>query len=135
MSAAVAGAVVSSICLEASKWGFVTYAKPMMEKSYSGVYGSLGVVPLLTASGAGAESRKVMGMAGILDSARFRAFIAMELGVSVCDVTAFVLGGHGDTMVPLPRYSTVNGIPSCSRIARRCGDVEARVSAAFLVSR
>ena len=54
---------------------------------------------------------RVIGMAGILDSARFRAFIAMELGVSVENVTAFVLGGHGDTMVPLPRYSTVAGIP------------------------
>jgi len=54
---------------------------------------------------------KVMGMAGILDSARFRAFIAMELGVSVADVTAFVLGGHGDTMVPSTRYTTVAGIP------------------------
>src|SRR6201982_1558452 len=54
---------------------------------------------------------RVIGMAGILDSARFRAFIAMELNVSVENVTAFVLGGHGDTMVPLPRYSTVAGIP------------------------
>jgi malate dehydrogenase len=54
---------------------------------------------------------RVVGMAGILDSARFRAFIAMELKVSVENVTAFVLGGHGDTMVPLPRYSTVAGIP------------------------
>ena len=50
-------------------------------------------------------------MAGVLDSARFRTFIAAELRVSVSDVTAFVLGGHGDTMVPLPRYSTVAGIP------------------------
>ncbi len=54
---------------------------------------------------------RVVGMAGILDSARFRTFIAMELNVSVEDVTAFVLGGHGDQMVPLPRYSTVAGIP------------------------
>jgi len=54
---------------------------------------------------------RVMGMAGVLDSARFRAFIAMELGVSVENTHAFVLGGHGDTMVPLPRYSTVAGIP------------------------
>ncbi|MBV8116021.1 MAG: malate dehydrogenase [Silvibacterium sp.] len=54
---------------------------------------------------------RVIGMAGILDSARFRAFIAEELNVSVENVTAFVLGGHGDTMVPLPRYSTVAGIP------------------------
>ena len=54
---------------------------------------------------------RVIGMAGILDSARFRTFIAEELNVSVENVTAFVLGGHGDTMVPLPRYSTVAGIP------------------------
>jgi malate dehydrogenase len=54
---------------------------------------------------------RVIGMAGILDSARFRSFIAMELKVSVENITAFVLGGHGDTMVPLPRYSTVAGIP------------------------
>ena len=54
---------------------------------------------------------RVIGMAGVLDSARFRAFIAEELKVSVENVTAFVLGGHGDTMVPLPRYSTVAGIP------------------------
>jgi malate dehydrogenase len=54
---------------------------------------------------------RVIGMAGVLDSARFRTFIAMELGVSVQDTHAFVLGGHGDTMVPLPRYSTVAGIP------------------------
>ncbi|ROR03114.1 malate dehydrogenase [Desulfosoma caldarium] len=59
----------------------------------------------------GFPTHRVMGMAGVLDAARFRAFIAMELNVSVEDVTAFVLGGHGDTMVPLPRYSTVAGIP------------------------
>src|SRR6058998_2799874 len=54
---------------------------------------------------------RVIGMAGVLDSARFRTFISMELNVSVENVHAFVLGGHGDTMVPLPRYSTVAGIP------------------------
>ena len=59
----------------------------------------------------GLSSKRVFGMAGILDSARFRSFIAMELNVSVQDVSAFVLGGHGDTMVPLARYSTVAGIP------------------------
>jgi len=59
----------------------------------------------------GLPHRMVVGMAGVLDSARFRTFIATELGVSVEDVTAFVLGGHGDTMVPLVRYSTVAGIP------------------------
>ena len=59
----------------------------------------------------GFPRERVIGMAGVLDSARFRAFIAAELSVSVENVTAFVLGGHGDTMVPLPRYSTVAGIP------------------------
>ena len=59
----------------------------------------------------GFPRERVIGMAGVLDSARFRTFIAQELGVSVSDIHAFVLGGHGDTMVPLPRYSTVAGIP------------------------
>lgn len=59
----------------------------------------------------GFPKNRVMGMAGVLDSARMRHFIAEELNVSVENVTAFVLGGHGDTMVPLPRYSTVAGIP------------------------
>ena len=59
----------------------------------------------------GFERNRVIGMAGILDTARFRSFIAMELNVSVEDVTAFVLGGHGDSMVPLPRYTSVAGIP------------------------
>ena len=59
----------------------------------------------------GFPKNRVMGMAGILDSARFRVFIAMELKVSVEDTQAFVLGGHGDSMVPLPRYSSVGGIP------------------------
>src|SRR5512146_215281 len=59
----------------------------------------------------GFSRNRVIGMAGVLDSARFRSFIAEELNVSVENVTAFVLGGHGDTMVPLARYSTVAGIP------------------------
>ncbi len=59
----------------------------------------------------GLPRNRVIGMAGVLDSARFRSFVAMELDVSVQDVTAFVLGGHGDSMVPLARYSTVAGIP------------------------
>jgi malate dehydrogenase len=58
----------------------------------------------------GFPKNRVVGMAGILDSARFRAFLAMELGVSGADVQAMVLGGHGDSMVPLPRYTTVGGI-------------------------
>lgn len=59
----------------------------------------------------GLPHAKVVGMAGVLDSARFRHFLADEMGVSVEDVSAFVLGGHGDAMVPLPRFSTVSGIP------------------------
>jgi len=59
----------------------------------------------------GFPKNRVVGMAGVLDSARFRAFVAWQLGVSVKDVTALVLGGHGDTMVPLPRYCQVAGIP------------------------
>jgi malate dehydrogenase len=59
----------------------------------------------------GFPKERVMGMAGALDAARLRAFIAMDLGVSVDNVHALVLGGHGDTMVPLIRYTTVNGIP------------------------
>ncbi|MCH8305102.1 MAG: malate dehydrogenase [Candidatus Marinimicrobia bacterium] len=59
----------------------------------------------------GFESTRVIGMAGILDTARYRSFIAMEIGVSVRDIQAMVLGGHGDTMVPLPRYTTISGIP------------------------
>jgi malate dehydrogenase len=59
----------------------------------------------------GMPHEKVVGMAGVLDSARFRHFLSLEFNVSMRDVTAFVLGGHGDTMVPLARYSTVGGIP------------------------
>ncbi|HTC85956.1 MAG TPA: malate dehydrogenase [Candidatus Acidoferrum sp.] len=73
----------------------------------------------------GFPRERVLGMAGVLDSARFRTFIARELGVSVSDTHAFVLGGHGDTMVPLPRYSTVAGIPitelmSAERVRALC---------------
>ncbi|EYS90802.1 malate dehydrogenase [Bartonella bacilliformis str. Heidi Mejia] len=59
----------------------------------------------------GLPAQKVVGMAGVLDSARFRYFLSQELNVSIKDITAFVLGGHGDSMVPLVRYSTVSGIP------------------------
>jgi malate dehydrogenase len=59
----------------------------------------------------GLPANKVVGMAGVLDSARFATFLAWEFGVSVKDVNAFVLGGHGDTMVPVLSYSTINGIP------------------------
>ncbi len=65
----------------------------------------------------GFPSQRVMGMAGVLDTARFRAFLAMELGVSVRDIQTLLMGGHGDTMVPLPRYTTVGGIPLTQLIA------------------
>jgi malate dehydrogenase len=65
---------------------------------------------------------RVIGMAGVLDSARFRAFIGMELQVSVENIHAFVLGGHGDTMVPLPRYATVSGIPITELLPRETID-------------
>jgi malate dehydrogenase len=67
----------------------------------------------------GLPTNQVVGMAGVLDSARFRYFLAEEFNVSVEDVTAFVLGGHGDTMVPLPRYSTVAGIPLPDLVAMK----------------
>lgn len=70
----------------------------------------------------GFEKHRVIGMAGVLDAARFRSFIAMELNVSVEDVNAFVLGGHGDSMVPLPRYSTVAGIPITELMSKETVD-------------
>jgi malate dehydrogenase len=84
----------------------------------------------------GFARERVIGMAGVLDSARMRAFIAMEMDVSVDNVHAFVLGGHGDTMVPLPRYSTVAGIPitdllpkdRIDAIARRTADGGAEIT-------
>ena len=71
----------------------------------------LDVMTYLAWQASGIPSHRVMGMAGVLDSARFQTFIAMELGVAINDITAMVLGGHGDLMVPLPRYSTVSGVP------------------------
>ncbi|MFZ9736756.1 MAG: malate dehydrogenase [Prochlorotrichaceae cyanobacterium] len=70
----------------------------------------LDVMTYLTWQESGLPPERVLGMAGVLDSARFQTFIAMELGVSIADVTAMVLGSHGDAMLPLPRYCTVNGI-------------------------
>jgi malate dehydrogenase len=71
----------------------------------------LDVMTYLAWQASGLPPQRVLGMAGVLDAARFETFIAMELKVSIMDVTAMVLGGHGDLMVPLPRYSTVSGIP------------------------
>ncbi|MCC6396411.1 MAG: malate dehydrogenase [Bacteroidetes bacterium] len=71
----------------------------------------LDVMAYVAMKAAGVPRQRIIGMAGVLDAARFRSFIALELNVSVEDVNAFVLGGHGDSMVPLARYSTVAGIP------------------------
>jgi malate dehydrogenase len=71
----------------------------------------LDVMTYVALKASGFDRYRVIGMAGILDSSRFRKFISMELNVSVQDVSTFVLGSHGDSMVPLPRYSTVAGIP------------------------
>ncbi len=71
----------------------------------------LDVMAYLIRKVTGFPANRVIGMAGILDTARFRSFIAMKVGVSVEDIQAMVLGGHGDSMVPLPRYSTIAGIP------------------------
>jgi malate dehydrogenase len=77
----------------------------------------------------GLPANRVVGMAGVLDSSRFRLFLAHEFGVSVEDVTAFVLGGHGDTMVPLSRYSTMAGIPITELIAPdRLKELETRTA-------
>ena len=90
-------------------------AKKIAENSPSAIIivvsNPLDVMCYVTWKVTGFAKQRVIGMAGVLDSARFRAFIAMELGVSVESTSAFVLGGHGDSMVPLPRYSTVGGIP------------------------
>src|SRR6185295_6352384 len=73
--------------------------------------------------------QRIIGMAGVLDSARMSTFIAMELGVSVENVSSFVLGGHGDTMVPLPRYSTVAGIPITDLMSKEQIDAIAKRTA------
>jgi malate dehydrogenase len=97
----------------------------------------LDVMALVALKTTGFEPRRVVGMAGVLDSARFSAFIAHELGISVADIRSMVLGGHGDTMVPLPRFTSVNGIPlpelmdpaSIARIADRTRNAGAEVVA------
>ena len=78
----------------------------------------LDVMTMAAFKAAGLDSSRVMGMAGILDTARYRAFLASELNVSPKDIQAVLMGGHGDTMVPLPRYTTVAGIPVTEMIDR-----------------
>jgi malate dehydrogenase len=71
----------------------------------------LDIMTYHTLKKSGLPKNRVFGQAGVLDSTRFRSFVAMELGVALTDTQAMVMGGHGDTMVPLPRYTTVSGIP------------------------
>ncbi len=100
----VANAKIVSSCIEnAFKYSPNAY--------YIIVSNPLDVMTYLAMKKTGLKREKVIGMAGILDTARYRSFISMELGVSMQDIQALVLGGHGDTMVPLPRYTTVAGIP------------------------
>lgn len=83
----------------------------------------------------GIPANRVVGQAGVLDSARFRAFIAWELGVSVKDVTAMTLGGHGDDMVPLVRYAAVNGIPVVELLEQKYGAAKAAEVMEAMVNR
>ncbi len=78
----------------------------------------LDIMTYVTLKTTGFEPRRVFGMSGVLDSGRFATFIAMELGCSVRDISAMVLGGHGDTMVPLPRFTTVSGVPITELISK-----------------
>lgn len=93
----------------------VSVVKNIMEYSKSPIIivvsNPLDVMTYAAFKAAGLPASKVMGMAGILDTARYRAFLATELNVSPKDIQAVLMGGHGDTMVPLPRYTTVAGIP------------------------
>ncbi|HOK14358.1 MAG TPA: malate dehydrogenase [Candidatus Kapabacteria bacterium] len=92
-----------------------TCTKNAFEKSPNAIFiivsNPLDVMTYLALKVTGLPKHKVIGMAGILDTARYRAFLSMELGVSMQDIQALVLGGHGDTMVPLKRFTTVSGIP------------------------
>ncbi len=95
--------IVRSVCSEA--------ARVAPKAIFLIVTNPLDVMCAVALKATGIDPARVVGMAGILDTARFRTFVAMEIGVSVEDVTALVLGGHGDAMVPLPRCSSVGGIP------------------------
>ncbi len=98
-NAAIVGGVADVIAEEAPEATVIVVSNP------------LDVMTWLTHRKTRFPKRRVMGMAGVLDSARFSAFIGMELGASVKDIRAMVLGGHGDQMVPLPRFTTVAGVP------------------------
>lgn len=98
-NAKIVKSVTEQICNHSPQTKIIVVSNPLDVMSYVALKVS------------GFEKHRVMGMAGVLDTARFRLFIAQELNVSVNDVTAMILGGHGDSMVPLVRYSSVGGIP------------------------
>ena len=98
-NAEIVGGVVDQVAKRSPKSIIIVVSNP------------LDIMTHLAWKRSGFDAKRVIGMAGVLDSARYAAFIAIELGVSVKDVRAMVLGGHGDSMVPVPDYSTVNGIP------------------------
>ncbi len=98
-NAEIVGGVVDQVAKKSPKAIIIVVSNP------------LDIMTHLAWKRSGFDAKRVVGMAGVLDSARYASFIAIELGVSVKDVRAMVLGGHGDSMVPVPDYSTVNGIP------------------------
>ncbi len=105
-NAKIVVSVTQSILKYSKKAIFIIVSNPLDVMSYA----------VLKASGI--DSKRVIGMAGILDTARYRAFLSTELGVSPKDIQAVLMGGHGDTMVPLPRFTTVAGIPVTDMIAK-----------------
>lgn len=98
-NAKIIGSIIPQVCALCPDAVLITVTNPLDTMTY------------LSWKLTGFEAERVIGMAGVLDSARLRYFVAEKLGVSARDVEAMVMGGHGDTMVPLPRYTTVNGIP------------------------
>jgi malate dehydrogenase len=104
-NAAIVGGIADAVRVHAPEAVVIVVSNP------------LDVMTWLTWRKTGFPRNRVIGMAGVLDSARMSAFIAMELGISVKDIRAMVLGGHGDTMVPMPRFTTVAGVPVTELIA------------------
>jgi malate dehydrogenase len=107
----VANAKIVSSCIEQAY-------KYSPNAFYIIVSNPLDVMTYLALKTTGLDRKKVVGMAGILDTARYRSFLSMELGVSMQDISAIILGGHGDTMVPLPRFTTIAGIPVTDMIEK-----------------
>ena len=105
-NSAIVGGVVESLVAQSPDIILIVVSNP------------LDIMCSVALAKSGLPSNKVIGMAGVLDTARYRSFIAMELGVSVRNIQAMVLGGHGDSMVPLVRYTTVSGIPLAQLVSQ-----------------